>query len=145
MSRETLVRRQGVLSKPGAAPFGNLGIGTRAGRQLLEKLLEDCSDWRSLASRRSSPRVSRLRRWFRLTFGRWLIFQSQRGRSTRRHAALVRQSANAQFPTGRPSAFPSGTDVCSRTDIRHPGCDTSCPGGHGPPIPVLGSINEDRR
>ena len=120
-------------------------IGRQVGKRVSEKSPGDCTVWQILSSRRSSLRVFRPRRPPRPPFERWSIFPSRQAHSARRHAVPVLQLTTVQSPTEHPSEFPSDTLACSRTNIRHQGCDTSYPGGRGPSTPIYLSATKRAR
>ena len=145
MSRETPVQHFAALSRPGVTPSGKRGIGGRVGKRVSERSPEGCSAQRSHASRKSSLRVFHPRRLPRRPFERWLTSLFRRAHSARRRAAPVLQLTTVQSPTKHPSGFPSGTLAYSRTNIRHPGCNTSCPERRGLPIPICSSATQRGR
>ena len=145
VSRETPVLHLGALSRSGAAPSRNLDIGGQVGRRVSGRFPGGCSYQRDLASKRSSLRVFRPRRPSRLPPERWSTFLSRQACSARRYAVPVRQPTSVRFPISHPCEFPSGTPACSYTNTQRSGCNMSCPGAQGPPIPTRWSVTKPGR
>ena len=143
MSRGTPVwQHLAARSRPGVTPSGKVDTGRQVGKRVSGRSPEGCFAQQRFASKRSPPRVSRPRRRSPPPFEQWLIFPFRRAHSTRRRVAPVLRSTSIQYPTGRPSEFPSDTPACPRTDVRHRGRDTSGREGQDPLIPIYLSVTK---